>query len=391
MTFKLKESPEDFIVSEVISLSPSSRGEYSLYSLKKRDISTWDALGIIAKRWHIPLEYFGYGGLKDKRALSFQYITIKQGPKKDLKEKNFELIYLGKTTKPLEKGDLLGNNFEITVREVTVPPEIVEENKKAIERYGLPNYFDDQRFGSVGEEKEFAVKEIIKGNYERALFLILTQSSYEDISKARALRDCLKKNWGHFKECLKFAKINWIKNLLEFLSTHKPSQRTFKRALHLVDRDYLFFLGNVYQSYLWNEVLKETLKYLDLAHFSIPSVLGELYFFKNIPSEDIEKFLRTLRIPFPSPKIVLENYDKLPLKDIYLGIVRREGHEGLHKLRTFIKGLIFKTYPRPALCHPLHLIISYLDPHTVKVKFFLEKGSYATLVIKRLFYAHQNT
>lgn len=391
MTFKLKENPEDFIVSEVITLSPSDRGDYSLYSLRKRDISTWDALGIIAKKWRIPLENFGYGGLKDKKSVSIQYITIKNGPKRDLKESNFELTYLGKCGKPLDKGNLLGNNFEITVRDVTVPPEVVEKNKEEIERYGLPNYFDDQRFGSVGEEKEFAVREIIKGNYERALFLILTQSSYEDISKARALRDCLKRHWRNFSECLKFARINWIKNLLQFLSTHKPSQRTFKRALHLVDKDYLFFLGNVYQSYLWNEVLKETLKYLDLAHFSTPSVLGELYFYREIPSERIAEFLKALKIPFPSPKVVLENFDVIPLKDIYLEVIRREGFEGLHQIRTFIKGLIFKTYPRPALCYPKHLRVSYLDSQTVKVKFFLEKGSYATLVIKRLFYADKDS
>lgn len=391
MTFKLKETPEDFIVSEVISLSPSDKGDYSLYSLKKRDLSTWDALGIIAKKWHIPLKYFGYGGLKDKRSLSFQYITIKNGPKKDLKEKNFELTYLGKTSRPLDKKDLLGNYFEITVREVTVSKETIEKNKEEIAKYGIPNYFDDQRFGSVGEGGEFAVKEIIKGNYERALYLLLTQSSYEDISKARALMDCLKSNWRNFGECVKFAKLSWIKNLLEFLATHKPSQRTFKRALHLVDKEYLFFLGNVYQSYLWNEVLKKTLEYLNLAHFSISSVVGELYFYTEIPSKEIGDFLRTLRIPFPSPKVILENFDLLPLKDIYLEVIKREGIEDLKKLRTFIKGLIFKTYPRPAICFPEHLKLEFLDQQTAKVKFFLEKGSYATLVIKRLFYADKDS
>ena len=387
MKIKLKLNPEDFIVSEVVKIYPTERGEHSLYLLKKINLTTWDALGKIAKKWHIPLKNFGYGGLKDKRAISYQYITIKGGPKRDLKENNLELTYLGKSPKQIEKGDLLGNNFEIVVREVELEENILIKRVDEVKRYGIPNYFDEQRFGSVTESKEFAVKEIIKGNWERALYLILVESSYEDFSLSQKLRECLRKNWRNPQICLPYARITWIQNLLIFLSEHRYSQRTLKRAINLIDQEYLFFLGNVYQSFLWNEVLKEILRYLHLDHFSIPYPLGNLLFYQVIPEEEVENLLKSLKIPYPSPKISVENFSKLPLRDLYLKVLKNEGFEDFKNLRTFVKGLIFKTYPRQALVFPKDLTLEKISQGTFKIKFFLEKGSYATLVVKRLFYA----
>lgn len=390
MSYKIKVNPEDFIVSEVVSLSPSGTGEYSLYLLKKRNLSTWDALGQIAKKWHLPLKFFSYGGLKDKKALTFQYITIKNGPKRDFIKKDLELTYLGKSLAPLGKNHLLGNNFEIVVREAEIEATELYKRSEEVKRYGIPNYFDEQRFSSVKECKSFAVKEIIKGNFESALYLILALSSPDEFAYSRKLRSCLKKNWRKWKECLPFANLNWEKNLLQFLASHNPSQRTFKRALHLLDQEYLFFLGNVYQSYLWNEILKELIIYYRLREISIPFLFGELYFYQKLSQELLELF-KNLKIPFPSPRMQIEDTPELPLYTLYLKVFKKEGFEDFKGLRSFIKGLVFKSYSRPALTFPVDLTCEKVADKTYKIKFFLEKGSYATLIIKRLFYAHSSS
>ncbi|WP_038057066.1 tRNA pseudouridine(13) synthase TruD [Thermodesulfobacterium hydrogeniphilum] len=388
---KIKEKLEDFIVYEIADIFPEGKGDFSLYLLKKYNISTWDALGKIAKKLRISMDSIGFGGLKDKKAISHQFITIKKGPKKDIKTKEYELIYLGQTTKPMSKDFLLGNKFEVIIRSFSVDEIKFNKEVSLIKQYGLPNYFDEQRFGSVKNSKEFAVKEIIKGNYEKALYLMLAEGSPADIQKTRKLRNCLKKYWGNFKECLEFAKIKWEKELLQFLIEHKPSKRTFKRALNLVDKEYLFFLGNAYQSYLWNEILKEILKILEIPYFKVPYLLGNFYFYKEVHEEKWE-ILRSLKLPLPAPKL---NFKKettsLNLSQIYDEICQREGFSGLKNLRTFIRGLIFKTYPRPAVVFPEDIDWQKLDNSTVKLVFFLEKGSYATLVIKRLYYGYQNS
>ncbi|MCS7279292.1 MAG: tRNA pseudouridine(13) synthase TruD [Thermodesulfobacteriaceae bacterium] len=387
---KVKEKIEDFVVSEIIDLVPEGKGDYAFYLLKKYDISSWDAIGKIAKKFRISMNEIGYGGLKDKRAWAHQFITIKGGPKRDLREKNFELIYLGQTFRPLSKDLLLGNRFEIVVREVEIREEDLKREIELIKLFGLANYFDEQRFGSVKSSKEFAVKEVIRGNFERALYLMLVEGSAVDIEKTRKLRECLKKNWKNPEKCKDLAQIGWERNLIEFLSQHKPSKRTFKRALNLVDKEYLFFLGNAYQSYLWNEILKELLMKMNLKLYKVPYLLGEFYFYKEVSEELWEKF-KSLKLPLPAPKLKLETLNALNLKEIYSEVLQKEGISELKNFRTFIKGLIFKTYPRPAVVFPKELSYEKLNEKTYKLKFFLEKGSYATLVIKRLFYVSKNS
>jgi len=387
---KIKEKLEDFVVSEIADIYPEGKGEYSLYMLKKLNISTWDALGKIAKKLRISMDSINYGGLKDKKAIAHQFITIKGGPKKDIKEKEFELIYLGKTTKPMSKDLLIGNKFEIIVRDFQIDEKKFDREVELVRKFGLSNYFNEQRFGSIKSSKEFAAKEIILGNYEKALYLMIAEGSAVDIEKTRKFRDCLKKHWGNFEKCLEFAKVNWEKNLLNFLITHKPSKRTFKRALNLVDKEYLFFLGNAYQSYLWNEVLKEVILRLEIPYFEISYLLGKLFFYKEVPADKWE-ILQNLKLPLPSPKLKFkEKFENLNLEEIYNEICKREGLDNIKNLRSFIKGLIFKTYPRPAVIFPEKLEWEKLNNTTIKIKFTLEKGAYATLVVKRLCYGYQN-
>lgn len=388
---KIKESLEDFIVSEVAEIFPEGKGEFSLYLLKKYNISTWDALGKIAKFIRISMNSIGFGGLKDKKAIAQQFITIKNGPKKDIKTKEFELIYLGQTTKPMSKDLLLGNRFEIRVKNFRVEPKRLDKEIELVKKYGLANYFDDQRFGSVKTSKEFAAKEIIKGNYEKALYLMFAEASPVEIEKNRKLRDCLKKHWGDFKKCLEFAKLSWEKNLFQFLAEHKPSKRTFKRALNLVDQEYLFFLGNAYQSFLWNEILKEILQKLGLNHFKAPYLLGDLFFYREVPENKWES-IKTLKLPLPSPKLRFDkNSSSIDIPKFYEKVCQKEGLENVSQLRSFIKGLVFKTYPRPAVIFPENLVWEKLTDDEVKLIFFLEKGSYATLVVKRLFYGYTHS
>ncbi len=386
---KIKSIPEDFVVSEVADIYPEQKGEYSLYLLKKKNISSWDAIGKIAKLLRISANSIGYGGLKDKKALANQFITIKNGPKKDIKTQDFELIYLGKTTKCMTKNLLKGNFFEIIVREVNLSEDAIEREVNFVKTYGLPNYFDEQRFGSLLSTKEFAAKEIIKKNYEKALYLMLAEASPIAIEKTRKFRECLKKNWGNFERCKDLATLSWEKELMEFLSTHPSSKRTFKRALNLVDREYLFFLGNVYQSYLWNKILGRVIESLvQSSLFKVSYLLGEFNFYKELP-EEVFLFLKNLKIPLPSPKLDL---NKLPerVRDCYLKVLNEEGFSEIKELRTFIKGLIFKTYPRPALLFPEKLSWEKVDKESIKISFFLEKGAYATLVVKRIVYGCEN-
>ncbi len=376
---RIKQKPEDFVVYEVADISPEAKGPYALYRLYKRGATTWDVLGDIARRLRCRYDDIGYGGLKDRQALSYQFITLKNGPKRDLEGRNYRLEYLGQTTTPMSKALLQGNKFRILVREVKT--DGLEKEIDLVRRFGVVNYFDEQRFGSVRQSGEFAIRELILGHYERALYLILVEGSQYEIKRTRPFRECLRRHWPKTGPCLDLAPSPWERKLLEFLASHRPSKRTFKRAFALVDREYLFLLCNAYQAYIWNETVKEILKRQGIDLFAVPYLLGELLFYRKL-SETEASFLRDLKLPLPSPKLRLDQF----LRETMEKVLQREGISGLAKFRTLAKGATFKTYPREIIIFPKELRCEVVAPKQVKLEFFLPKGSYATVLLKRLFY-----
>ena len=55
-------------------------GRYTLYKLTKRDLGTLEAIDLICRRWNLAGRRVSYGGLKDRHALTMQYLTIFDGP-----------------------------------------------------------------------------------------------------------------------------------------------------------------------------------------------------------------------------------------------------------------------------------------------------------------------
>ncbi len=373
------KKPEDFVVKEVVDIKPSFDGEFSFYILKKKGATTWDVLGDLSKRLRRSLRNIGYGGLKDKNALTFQYITIKDGPKKDIIGKNYVLSYLGQTKTPMSKDLLKGNVFEITLRNVKRFEELSKEIE-LVKKYGVVNYFDDQRFGSVRHKKGFCAKEIILKNYERALYLLLVEGSHYDFLRTLSFRKCLKRHWGDFSKCISLAPSPWERRLLEFLTKHKKSKRTFKRALGLVNKEYLLMLCQTYQAYIWNEVAKLLLVEKEIDYKEVKYIPGTLFFYREI-SDEVLKELKEVKIPLPSPKLDLDP----DLEKIFKKVLEAEGIKDLKMFRTLIKGAIFKSYPRPFLVFPEDVSLKK-EKDVYKLCFFLPKGSYATLILKRLFF-----
>ena len=75
--FKIKQTPEDFIVKEHAKLHLKKKGTHSIFRLKKKDFDTISACLVIAKRFHMPMKNVGFAGIKDKKAVTEQFISIK--------------------------------------------------------------------------------------------------------------------------------------------------------------------------------------------------------------------------------------------------------------------------------------------------------------------------
>ena len=71
-----KQSKDDFVVTEIPLYEFSGEGEHIIIKLRKKDLSTWDALQIISNTIGCKNRDIGYAGLKDKNALTIQHISI---------------------------------------------------------------------------------------------------------------------------------------------------------------------------------------------------------------------------------------------------------------------------------------------------------------------------
>ncbi len=159
---KIKEKPEDFIVKEEAQLE-FSEGKYAYFLLEKKNWNTLDVIREIARRLNLKEKDIGFAGNKDRRAWTFQHISIPISKERvlGLKIKDVKLSYLGNGDKRINLGRLKGNNFEIVIRDC----------KGIEEKDFIINYFGEQRFGV--ENKNWKIgKYLIKGKFKDACKLL---------------------------------------------------------------------------------------------------------------------------------------------------------------------------------------------------------------------------
>ncbi len=211
----LKKFPEDFIVDEVFKRE-LSEGRYTIFKLKKTDYTTPGAISEVAKQLKVQIKNISYAGLKDRRAITTQYISVLNAPQNfKFEHPNIELERIGTSKGPVSLGDLEGNNFKITMREA--------ENLKVKEK-PAPNLFDEQRFST---QNHIIGRHLVKKEFKLAVDKILQF----DESKARHLIKVLDKN---------------------------PND--YVNSLRQIQPKMLLLYVHAYQSYLWNKTVELYLK-----------------------------------------------------------------------------------------------------------------------------------
>src|SRR5260370_4138060 len=259
---KIKGRPEDFQVEELIDLRPQDSGPFALYRLEKRNLNTIDALQFVRRRWKIERQRIGFGGLKDRHALTIQYVTIFHGPQRRLKQTGLRVEYLGRTTAPFSSQDIRGNRFCITVRDLSEEEiRYAQEALEEVRRDGLPNYFDQQRFGSASGG-EFMARHLVLGQFEEALRLALTAAYEFDDAANKKEKAFFQAHWGDWKKCLNHIRErkgpeSQARQGVEHLALNPTD---FHGALRYIHPEQRHLYLNTFQSYLWNRILARWLQ-----------------------------------------------------------------------------------------------------------------------------------
>jgi tRNA pseudouridine13 synthase len=384
---KLKQSPGDFVVEERTDVAPDSAGEFAFYCLEKTGWTTPDALGAIRRRWQIDWRRIGYGGLKDRHARTTQFLTIFRGPRRNLTHERIAVTYLGQVAEPYSSNHIRANAFTIVLRALATDTcEGIGVALDEVIRAGLPNYFDDQRFGSVGGSDSFVAREMVFSRFEDALRLALAAPYEHDRAPEKREKEILLRHWGDWAVCKAELPRGHARSLVDFL-LHHPTD--FRGAVARLRPELQGLYLSAYQSHLWNRMLArwltmrfppEQLVIVRQKRAGVPA--------PRIVSPELAGRWQSLLLPLPSARLKPDAATEWqPIVDEVLA------EEGLELARMKIPGLqkpYFSKGERAGCVSPqgLNWELATDEQHPGKrkltLRFELPCGSYATMLVKRI-------
>jgi tRNA pseudouridine13 synthase len=150
---RIKVEPADFEVEEIPAYEPAGSGEHLFLWVEKIDMGAEFFVRQVAKRLGISNGEVGTAGLKDRRAVTRQWVSVPvscEPSLANLEGEGIKLLRVSRHGNKLRPGHLRGNRFRILIRDATVaidPEPILDQ----IREHGLPNFYGPQRFGRDGE------------------------------------------------------------------------------------------------------------------------------------------------------------------------------------------------------------------------------------------------
>ena len=179
---KLRTIPEDFIVHELYRYPlESNEGLYSIAEVSSKNWETHTLVRELAKRLRISRKRISFAGTKDKRAHSTQLMSFYDVSKdllSQLKIKDVEVTNIYKADTPVRIGDLYGNRFTITIRNIdkNIQKRNIIPMLDCLKEYsGFPNFFGVQRFGMIRPINHLIGRSLIDGDYETAVMTYLAR------------------------------------------------------------------------------------------------------------------------------------------------------------------------------------------------------------------------
>ena len=158
-TALFRYEPQDFIVDEQMDEAFSGEGEHFWLRVRKIGENTDWVASKLADYFSVKNMDVGYGGKKDRHAVTTQWFSIYlPGKEHRIDWDAFvadtgvqgQLLESHTHSRKLRKGEHSANQFIITLRELTEDADLLER-LASVAKTGVPNYFGEQRFGRGGQ------------------------------------------------------------------------------------------------------------------------------------------------------------------------------------------------------------------------------------------------
>ena len=159
---RIKQQPQDFKVVEQLGFDLSGSGEHLFLSVQKTGLTTHQLIDRLADQLDVSPRQIGYSGLKDKQAVTQQWISVQLPGCKTIPEieqdDDLQLLQAGWHDKKLRVGSHRANAFDIVVRDVNADGDALARQQQAILEQGFANYFGEQRFGGAQDNVAQALR-----------------------------------------------------------------------------------------------------------------------------------------------------------------------------------------------------------------------------------------
>lgn len=179
LTGIIKAQAQDFRVFEELGFTPSGQGEHLFIQVQKTDLTTFNLIELIAADVGIHPRYIGYSGLKDKLAVTRQWLSLHLPGMKTLpsfsEHGQYQVLDAQWHDKKLRVGTHRTNRFEIMIRNLTGQSDDFAKKVAQIQQFGFANYFGQQRFGQRQDNVSQALR--ILNNRHKAKRLSRTKKS----------------------------------------------------------------------------------------------------------------------------------------------------------------------------------------------------------------------
>jgi len=422
-----KHSFKDFIVKEILSngavleikedrppqsFSEKLRDKYTTFNLVKVNMDTFAALRKIGGALKISANRFHYSGLKDRCAISVQKVSIKGNFVESLKKLRLHDIFIrsiSSTKNPVKLGGNKGNHFTVVIRDIENKSnlkDLIDHLFVTLKQQGFLNLFGIQRFGKYRPNSHNVGRYLLEGNYKKAFNEFVSIVYSTESAHLQQIRGSIK-NEEDFENAYNIFPISlyYERAMIKHMLDHPGD---YKGSFEVIQRDLKTLFMSAFQSYLFNKMIsiriKKGFSLLKPIKGDVISILDEenghitqiKYIYGTLNGmydKSLDKAIKLNRAVIVIPIIGYNtNLDDFPLiKSILEDIVQQEGintnifrSELLYQFE--FKGAFRAMTTKPIGLKFIELADDDLFPGNKKLKFefSLNKGSYATMVIREL-------
>jgi tRNA pseudouridine13 synthase len=259
----IKETPEDFVVSEIPAYEPCGAGEHLYLTIEKRGITTLEAIRRIARELKINERDVGYAGMKDSVGVTHQTLSMQRVKPDDALAVSLDcvkVISAVRHTNKLKLGHLKGNRFQIVIRGVDAGAAVkAAAILDLLRQRGVPNYFGYQRYGAQGNSHLIGAAMLRRDWHCAVDHLMGDSDSVRDEQWSQAISHYHQGNLANALEIMP-RHCRSERDVLQRLSA-KPGE--WERAFSIIHPRLRKLYLSAFQSCLFDKVVEQRLAVID--------------------------------------------------------------------------------------------------------------------------------